>query len=470
MQKNAIVFVIMLLMLSLPYAVISQSVEILGDDEIEIMVGDSIMMMAEYEDEFDVKIDTTFTWSLVPDTLGYFNSDDYFVATDSGMGFIYAHLDTLYDSVKVHVKYEDDMDMPGYLVLMPKDTIVQVGHTVQYSAHFVDTSGADHDTSVAWDINGNPIGSLSGDGLFFAMFPGKSVIKAKLDTHSVSTKVFAVDTLSDSTGINTVHISRVLPDGKVLPSKMVQEGESYKIGGIPSPYNMINGGQVYFPMGSLKEDITLHIKLPSCIKVWDDSLEMKHKIINGIRFEVIVGDSVQKPYYFERPLHVSIPYKKGLVKKYGLKPEQLSMYFMTDSVTYDTIGISNVHIDSLANRIFAMVEHFSTLVIKQNPDISTSVSENNVSEAVPDQFELLQNYPNPFNPITTIEFRLSEASNVTVSIFTITGQQLVTLVSGKYDAGTHRVQWDASGVASGLYFYRVETNNMAQIKKMILLR
>jgi hypothetical protein len=251
---------------------------------------------------------------------------------------------------------------------------------------------------------------------------------------------------------------------------MVQEGESYKIGGIPSPYNIINGGQVYFPMGSLKEDITLHIKLPSCIKVWDDSLEMKHKIINGIRFEVIVGDSVQKPYYFERPLHVSIPYKKGLVKKYGLKPEQLSMYFMTDSVTYDTIGISNVHIDSLANRIFAMVEHFSTLVIKQNPDISTSVSENNASEAVPDRFELLQNYPNPFNPITTIEFRLSEASNVTVSIFTITGQQVATLSSGKLDAGTHRVQWDASAVASGLYFYRVETDNMAQTKKMILLR
>jgi len=117
-----------------------------------------------------------------------------------------------------------------------------------------------------------------------------------------------------------------------------------------------------------------------------------------------------------------------------------------------------------------MIEHFSTLVIKQNPNISTSVSESNASEAVPDRFELLQNYPNPFNPITTIEFRLSEASNVTVSIFTITGQQLTTLVSGKYDAGTHSVQWDASGVASGLYFYRVETNNMAQIKKMILLR
>jgi hypothetical protein len=155
MQKNAIVFVIMLLMLFLPNTGFSQSVEILGDDEIEIMVGDSIMMMAEYEDEFGVKIDTTFTWSLVPDTLGYFNSDEYFVATDTGMGFIYAHLDTLYDSVKVHVKYEDDMGMPGYLVLMPKDTIVQIGHIVQYNAHFVDTSGVDHDTSVSWDITEN---------------------------------------------------------------------------------------------------------------------------------------------------------------------------------------------------------------------------------------------------------------------------------------------------------------------------
>jgi hypothetical protein len=449
---------------------ISQEVEIIGDDDIEIMVGDSILMMAEYTDENDDKIDTTFTWSVVPDTIGYFNSDNYFVATDTGMGFIYAHLDTLYDSVKVYVDYEDSLETHGYLVLMPKDTTVQVGNYVQYSAYYVDGDGAEHDTSVAWDINGNPIGGLSSDGLFFAMFPGKSVIKAKLDTHSVSTKVFAVDTLSDSTGINKIKISRVLPDGKVLPPKIIHEGEYYKIGGIPSPYNIINGGQVYFPMGSLIEDITLHIKLPSCINVKDDSLEMKHKIINGIRFEVIIDDSVHKPYYFERPLHVSIPYKKGLVKKHGLKPEQLSMYYMADSVTYDTVGLSNVYIDSLANRIFAMVEHFSTLVIKQNPNISTSVPGKTEEASVPEFFELMQNYPNPFNPSTTIEFRLTEPANITVSIFTITGQQVTTLVSGKFDTGTHRVKWNASGVASGIYFYRVETENMAQVKKMILLR
>ena len=142
---------------------------------------------------------------------------------------------------------------------------------------------------------------------------------------------------------------------------------------------------------------------------------------------------------------------------------------MTDSVTYDTIGISNVVIDSLANRIFAMVEHFSTLVIKSNPEITTDTPKPGFG-SIPDRFELLQNYPNPFNPITTIEFRLAEASNVSVTIFAITGQKITTLVSTKYEAGTHRIQWDASGVASGLYFYRVETDNMAQIKKMILLR
>ena len=469
MLRNAIAFIFMFLVMFLPYSAISQEVEIIGDDEIEIMIGDSIQMMAEYEDEFGVKIDTTFSWSVMPDSLGYFNSENYFIATHYGKGFIYAKLDTLTDSVKVHVKWDDDMGAQGYLVIMPEDTSIQVGQTVQYSAQFVDTNGIYHDTSVAWDINGNPIGSLSQDGLFFAMFPGKSVIKAKLDTHAVSTKIFAVDTLSDTTGVNSIQISRVLPDGKVLPPALVYEGEYYKIGGIPSPYNIINGGMVYFPLGSLKEDITLHIKLPSCIKVWDDSLEMKHKIINGIRFDVIIADSIHKPYYFERPLHVSIPFKQGHVKKYGLTAEQLSMYFMTDSVTFDSVGISNVYVDSLANRIFAMVEHFSTLVIKENDNITTFTPENKTN-SLPDQFELLQNYPNPFNPITTIEFRLAQAGNVSVTIFSITGQEVTSIISKNFEAGTHHVQWNASGVASGVYFYKVEAGNMVQVKKMILLR
>jgi PKD repeat protein len=93
-----------------------------------------------------------------------------------------------------------------------------------------------------------------------------------------------------------------------------------------------------------------------------------------------------------------------------------------------------------------------------------------LTELVPDMFTLTQNYPNPFNPTTTIEFGLPQASDVSVTIYNITGQRVARVADGYYTAGVHTVTWDANRHASGIYFYRLETSDFVQTKKMVLLK
>jgi photosystem II stability/assembly factor-like uncharacterized protein len=93
-------------------------------------------------------------------------------------------------------------------------------------------------------------------------------------------------------------------------------------------------------------------------------------------------------------------------------------------------------------------------------------------------FSLSQNYPNPFNPSTTISYELPEATNASLKIFNPLGQVVATLVDGRMNAGYHRVEWNASSVPSGIYFYRLlasptdggQTGEFVETKKMILLR
>ncbi|MDG2017017.1 MAG: FlgD immunoglobulin-like domain containing protein, partial [Rhodothermales bacterium] len=93
----------------------------------------------------------------------------------------------------------------------------------------------------------------------------------------------------------------------------------------------------------------------------------------------------------------------------------------------------------------------------------------------PAAFELGQNYPNPFNPTTTIEFRMSESANVSLKVYNVLGQVVKTLVSGTLPSGMHSVSWDAtddsgSAVTTGLYIYRMETDNFSATKSLVLMK
>jgi len=93
-----------------------------------------------------------------------------------------------------------------------------------------------------------------------------------------------------------------------------------------------------------------------------------------------------------------------------------------------------------------------------------------VSNNLPGKFDLHQNYPNPFNPSTTIEFALPKTDFVTLTIYNVTGEKVATLVAENLTAGSYKYQWNAVGLASGVYFYQLQAGNFKQSKKLLLLR
>ena len=112
-----------------------------------------------------------------------------------------------------------------------------------------------------------------------------------------------------------------------------------------------------------------------------------------------------------------------------------------------------------------------------SPDVViTSVPESGIQRSREKiGFGLQQNYPNPFNPVTTIRYTVGAHHNVPVwidlSIFNLSGQKVATLVSAKQPAGHYEVQWDASGMASGVYLYKLSTGHgLSQTKKLVLIR
>jgi hypothetical protein len=93
-----------------------------------------------------------------------------------------------------------------------------------------------------------------------------------------------------------------------------------------------------------------------------------------------------------------------------------------------------------------------------------------ISTEVPNSFALNQNYPNPFNPTTNIEFALTKATHVKLTVFNSTGTEVATLVNEKLSIGSYKVDFNGSNLASGVYFYKLQTSDFVQTKKMILVK
>jgi len=85
-------------------------------------------------------------------------------------------------------------------------------------------------------------------------------------------------------------------------------------------------------------------------------------------------------------------------------------------------------------------------------------------------YELGQNYPNPFNPTTHIRFNIPETGNTKLTVFNIMGEAVANLVDGVVPAGGHTVSWNAANMPTGVYFYRMESGNFSQTRKLLLVK
>lgn len=96
------------------------------------------------------------------------------------------------------------------------------------------------------------------------------------------------------------------------------------------------------------------------------------------------------------------------------------------------------------------------------------ISSNN--QNIPANFVLNQNYPNPFNPVTKISFNIPKYSNVKLRIFDVLGKETAVLVNENLNPGTYNIEWNASGVSSGVYFYELSAGDFREVKKMMLVK
>jgi len=94
----------------------------------------------------------------------------------------------------------------------------------------------------------------------------------------------------------------------------------------------------------------------------------------------------------------------------------------------------------------------------------------NITSALPETDRIAQNYPNPFNPSTKIEYAITETQDVKIEVFDTIGRKVATLVNDRLPAGFYNADFDGSGLASGVYIYRIMTDNTVSSKKMVLIK
>jgi hypothetical protein len=104
------------------------------------------------------------------------------------------------------------------------------------------------------------------------------------------------------------------------------------------------------------------------------------------------------------------------------------------------------------------------------PDPGQLTAEQSSDEGLPSSFGLSQNYPNPFNPGTTIAYQIPTAAHVSLTVTDVIGRIVATLVDEEQEAGKKSVFFDASGLTSGLYFYRLQAGSFVETRKLLLVK
>ena len=165
------------------------------------------------------------------------------------------------------------------------------------------------------------------------------------------------------------------------------------------------------------------------------------------------------------------------VNNYGFEIERQVGSKQTSKCNWNKIGFVEGNGNSNSPKLYSFIDRNISggrysYRLKQIDNDGTITYSNVVSIDANSlsHYELNQNYPNPFNPTTKIKFTLPEAAQMSVKVFNVLGKEVAELVNKRMEAGTHEVNFDATGLNSGIYFYRIKAGYFISVKKMTLLR
>ena len=147
------------------------------------------------------------------------------------------------------------------------------------------------------------------------------------------------------------------------------------------------------------------------------------------------------------------PPTSGQFGNYGTEVKLSGPYLMVNSALFDEVNGDDI-----------------AVYVYMNNEFVTSNDSEEDARSIPTKIKLDPAYPNPFNPSTTITYSLPQTSQVSVKVYNSIGRQVATLLNRQQAAGSHQIQWNAEGMAGGLYFIRLQTPNTQLVRKVTLIK
>lgn len=177
---------------------------------------------------------------------------------------------------------------------------------------------------------------------------------------------------------------------------------------------------------------------------------------------------------FYTPLNVAFVYSLTVDSNNKIYVGSLTngVFVLSDEgATWSSLGMSGSDVCS----IIASSSTKNILVGTKSGKVYSIADDQNVTDVeasteIPTEFKLMRNYPNPFNLATTIEFAVLVAGKYSLKVYNILGQEVANLFDKEWNVGTHRVTFNASMIATGVYIYRFSGNNVSMTKKMLLMK
>lgn len=202
-----------------------------------------------------------------------------------------------------------------------------------------------------------------------------------------------------------------------------------------------------------------------------NNLKQNYPAFSTDNFQIYASGSTKRIVLTHSSMNVIIIGNFDVVTQ-NINPGFHSTGTWYDFFAGDSISVSNTTAPVTLNagefKIYTSVK-----LPAPEPDILSNTEGEIITSELPEKYELLQNYPNPFNPVTTIEYAIpqSESAGITtLKVYDLIGREVATLVNEYKPAGMHSVIFDASGLPSGIYIYRIQSGNYSMSRKLTLLK